>query len=268
MAPQAITFALELIATMNPQAVPLDVLHERIAELKSLQREYHSRQAKVATLQRRARKLETKLKHIRGQIDDLTRGSESHAVPGRAPKGKGFPAKVSVSNLTELIVEIVGAAGKPIKVQALADEVKTRDFATKSKNVHALVGTKVTQLVQRGILRRTAGRRGVVLRKSKEGASPAAQNGRAPEHHSRNGAVKAKKKTANAPATRNGQQSLQSVLTGILSKSRRPLSAQELADQARAGGYQSKSQDFKNVIWVTLRKMGAEKVPNKGFRLR
>lgn len=61
---------------------------------------------------------------------------------------------------------------------------------------------------------------------------------------------------------------LQSVLTSILSKSRKPLTAQELADQARVAGYESKSKDFKNVIWVTLGKMGAEKVPDQGFRLK
>ena len=58
------------------------------------------------------------------------------------------------------------------------------------------------------------------------------------------------------------------MLTDILSKSRKPLSAQELADQARATGYESKSKDFRNVVWTTLGKMDVERVPDKGFRLK
>ena len=122
-------------------------------------------------------------------------------------------------------------------------------------------------MVKQGVLRRAARRRGVVLSKSKtESKAPPAQKVHAGAH-SRNGTPPAKTPAA-APATRNGQPSLQSVLIGILTKSRKPLSAQELADQAHAGGYESKSKDFRNVVWTTLGKMNVEKVPDKGFRLK
>lgn len=259
---------------MNSQTVSLDDLAQRISELKSLQREYHSRQRKVAVLKRRARKLENKLKQVRGQIDELTKGSEETAAPERAPRVKRRAAKLpamkaatpktSAPKLADLVVEIVREAGRPIMIQAIADEVKRRKFSTKSKNIRNLVSTVVTKLVARGMVRRTAGRKGIVLRQPKAASKPTSSE--KPPGDSQNGAP-AKTPTA-TPATRNGQPSLQSVLAGILGKSRRPLSAQELADQARAAGYKTKSKDFPHVIWTTLGKMDVERVPDKGFRLK
>ena len=63
--------------------------------------------------------------------------------------------------------------------------------------------------------------------------------------------------------------SLHEVLTHVLAKSSKPLTAQELADRVTASGYESKSKDLKNVIWVSIGKLATvERVPGEGYRLK
>jgi hypothetical protein len=59
------------------------------------------------------------------------------------------------------------------------------------------------------------------------------------------------------------------ILTDLLAKSPRPLAARELARQAKALGYRTKSGDFTNVVWVMLGKMDqVENVSGQGYRLK
>jgi DNA repair exonuclease SbcCD ATPase subunit len=63
--------------------------------------------------------------------------------------------------------------------------------------------------------------------------------------------------------------SLHEVLTQILAKSSRPLTAAELAAQVLQTGYETKSKDFKNVIWVSVGKMkNIQRVAGKGYALK
>src|SRR5205823_3798199 len=84
----------------------------------------------------------------------------------------------------------------------------------------------------------------------------------------------AKKKSSAGKPTgskpREGKkQTLREALTQVLSKSTRPLSTQELADRAVQNGYQTKSKDLKNVIWVGIGHMNnIERVPGIGYRLK
>jgi hypothetical protein len=51
--------------------------------------------------------------------------------------------------------------------------------------------------------------------------------------------------------------------------SRRPLTARELADLVLASGYQTKSKNFMEVMWVALSQMtNFKKVPDKGYVLK
>jgi hypothetical protein len=59
------------------------------------------------------------------------------------------------------------------------------------------------------------------------------------------------------------------VLTELLAKSQQPLPARELAKQAKARGYRTKSKKFVEVLWVMLGKMdNVENVPGLGYRLK
>jgi hypothetical protein len=74
------------------------------------------------------------------------------------------------------------------------------------------------------------------------------------------------------PPSRDGQEQqlpLRTLLTNLLAKSRRPLTAWELADQVLASGYQTKSKNFMEVMWVALSQMkNIKKVPDKGYILK
>ena len=63
--------------------------------------------------------------------------------------------------------------------------------------------------------------------------------------------------------------SLKEALIQVLAKSSRPLTTQQLADQVLASGYQTKSKDFKNVIWLGIGNLdNVENIRGKGYRLR
>jgi hypothetical protein len=62
---------------------------------------------------------------------------------------------------------------------------------------------------------------------------------------------------------------LRGSLKNLLAKSRRALTARELADQVLASGYQTKSKNFMEVMWVALSQMkNIKKVPDKGYILK
>src|SRR5260370_180542 len=58
-------------------------------------------------------------------------------------------------------------------------------------------------------------------------------------------------------------------VTKILAGSPEPIPGRELADKVLASGYQTKSKNFMNVIWVGVGKMAnVENVLGKGYRLK
>jgi hypothetical protein len=65
------------------------------------------------------------------------------------------------------------------------------------------------------------------------------------------------------------QPSLRAILIELLTKSKRPASARELAEKALATGYRTASKNFLGVVWTALgQNDNFENVPDKGWRLR
>jgi len=146
--------------------------------------------------------------------------------------------------------------------------VRRRNFPSRAGNLLKQVTTRVGELVNKGVLRRTADRKAVSLPKGSPGKKPTPPPAPAPA--AQTPSPKAPKAPSTPPAEAGrGQSSLRLVLTRILQKSSKPLGGGELARRARAAGYQSQSKDFTNVVWVTLGKMDdVEHLPGKGYRLK
>jgi hypothetical protein len=122
-----------------------------------------------------------------------------------------------------------------------------------------MVHSRVGELLKKGLLRRAKDEPGVLPGAKVAAAKPA------PKAATKEPAPKALR----AKHAGLKQPSLREVLTKVLQKSKQPLSGAELAKQALAAGYQSKSKDFANLVWVSLGKMdNVENVAGKGYRLK
>src|SRR5258708_3196221 len=148
-------------------AEPLDTLAQRIArqqaELEALRQEYAAQQTQLAELTQRKEELDNQLRQVAAEIQALAQGSaEPPAAPVEkpAPDGQkaGPPGKVAA-----LVGHILSEQRQPLTARQLADEVVRRNFQTTSKDILALVQTRVGDLVHRGILRKAEGQPGVVV---------------------------------------------------------------------------------------------------------
>jgi len=267
-------------------ATSLDTLAQHIArqqtELEALRREYETRQTSLADLNRQKQALKAQLRQIDADIRATAQGSPPGQAPASRPTGRpkrgGRKAKrkhpkttpgpataVRPNSLPALLLDILGKARSPLAVKQIAMEVVRRKYQTTSSNLPAMVDTRVRDLVKRGLIQRASGQPGFVLAGSgvaRAGKTTAAANGSA-----KNGAVAAK---AAAPPKTNGQQlPLRALVTNLLAKSRRPLRARDLADQILASGYQTKSKNFIDVMWVALGQMdNIANVAGKGYVLK
>jgi hypothetical protein len=62
---------------------------------------------------------------------------------------------------------------------------------------------------------------------------------------------------------------LTAVITKLLSESAEPIPARELGARVLATGYQTRSKDFTNVIWVAVSKLNnVENIAGRGYRLK
>jgi hypothetical protein len=240
---------------MANTAIPLQDLAQRISQqqaaLEKLRKEYQARQTHLRELTRRKEHLQAQLHKVEAEIHGLDKGvppaAKSGAWPGKKPGGG--------ASLAQLVVEVVTAAGRPVTADELAAEVVRRKFPTSGPNIAGLVGTQVYHLVKKGLLKRANGQAGVVP----AGPLPART---AP-------AAKPQGATARPPAAAAGAPSLAAVVTKVLAKSARPLSARALAEAVLASGCQTKSKDFPNVISACVGKMAnVEHVPGQGYRLK
>jgi hypothetical protein len=272
-------------------AAPLDVLAQQIArqqaELEALRREYETRQTRLTDLSRRKEELTAQLQQVEADIHATTQGQpprpasakpakptaprpQPHGRPPQPATPAAKPKPARPHTLPALLVAIVRQAAGPRTVAQLAQEVVRRQFPTTSGNVPRLVATRVKDLVKRGLLSPAPEHGGFVLAQPVAGAKmPAAKATPAPKASGKNGAVSAK---AALPAKRHAQQHqlpLRVLLTNLLAKSRRPLAARALAEQVLAGGYQTKSTNFVEVVWAMLVKMdNVENVPGQGYLLK
>jgi hypothetical protein len=226
--------------------------------------------ARLAILNRRRETLRTDLRDVEAQIEaatpDRRTAETSPPIPATQSAPETTSPKQQTRSETSLAAFLIGLVregkGKPVPIATLKAETVRRGFPTTSSNLKGIVETRASELARRGLLRRDPTSGGYLLPETKSGQEAI------PTPASKSPAA-SKKSRKPAPQTRNGQPSLRSVLLGILKKVGRTLSAQELADQAKAAGYRSTSKDLRSVVWVTMRNMPeAEHDPKGGYRLK
>lgn len=248
-----------------PAILPLRDLAQRIydqeAELIRLREELESRQNLLAQLESRRAELLDQLAEVESAINEA--GASS--VPLRPPvksepiAKRGRPAGGNRMSLARFLVELVRNANGPVTSKDLHEEAIRLKYPTTSKNFRSVIETRLVELVKAGVLARLPDQSGVVL-------GEAADTGAA-EIASSDEGKGAKKKVRSEKSGK--KKSLQAVITKILARSNRPLPSKELARRILRSGYETKSSDFKNVVWVALSKMeNVERIPREGYRLK
>jgi Fe2+ or Zn2+ uptake regulation protein len=275
--------------------VPMDSLVQRIAdqqsELESLRKEFEARQARLERLKTKREDLEARLRGLDAEIEAVNQGKTRPRGPVKPIAAKPAPAPGAVASapnpvkptaakpapasgagasapkkMIDWIMEIVSEAPGPLTPKEIANELQRRGFPTTSNIFPRIVQARLYELVTKGILQRATGQPGVVLGKSKPSSN--AQPGRA------GSGQKETKKTVPARKSSGGKDKpkktpLRSIVAQILGKSQRPMAARELAQRVQAHGYETKSKDLTNVMWVMLGKMdNVENVPGEGYRLK
>ena len=265
---------------MPTVSVPFQDLAHRIAqqeaELAKLRQELESRRGHLAELTRRKETLQNELAKVEkdieavGQAGVLKPTVSATRTPATTSVSKAAAKPFEGMSLPTYLVQLVGKAKSPITAKELTEEVVRNKFPTTSKNVQAMVKTRVHDLVRKGLLCRAGDSSGVVLAQAKRSSESVATKVAATAP--KTGKVKAAsaKPTATASQVEPPKwRSLHEVLTHVLSKSSRPLSAQELAERVTQSGYESKSKDLKNVIWTGIKKLATvERIPGEGYRLK
>lgn len=272
---------------MTTRVIPLQALAQRInqqqAELDKLRQEYEARQADLRRYALRKEELQAELLRVETEIQGLAQGAKPPAsvAPTAAPAApkrpvakasspKPTPAPAEPLTLPKLLLQIVREAKGPMTVKTLTEEAVRRNYVTTSKNLAALVDTRISELIKKGLVRRAKNQPGVVA------VSGSAKGPTLPVKVAPPAAAKPAKKsvTPKAAATpafaasKSGP-SLTSVIAKILGESSEPVPARELAAKVLATGYQTKSKDFTNVIWVAVAKMdNVENVSGRGYRLK
>ena len=263
---------------MPTVSVPFQDLAERIqqqeTELANLRQELESRRSQLSELTRRKEELQAELAKVDKDIEAVGQASvpkptvsatRTPVITGNSKATAKPPGSVS---LPAYLVHLVRQAKGPITVKALAEDVVRNKFPTTSTNIAGMVQTRVSDLVKKGLLRRASDSSGVVLVQAPVVSKSVATKVQAASP--KNG----KKKVPSArPAASTVEptkwRSLHEVLTHVLAKSSRPLSAQELVEGVTQSGYESKSKDLKNVIWTSLGKLATvERVAGQGYRLK
>ena len=264
---------------MPTVSIPFQDLAQRIqqqeAELAKLRQELESRRGHLAELTRRKEALQNELAKVEKDIEAVGQAGvlESTGSAARVPAtthGSKAPTKpLKGMSLPTYLVQLVRQAKSPITAKELTDEVVRNKFPTTSKNVQAMVKTRVHDLVRKGLLRRAGDSSGVVLAQAQPSTKSVTTKVAAAPKNSKVKAASVKPVTSITHVEPPKWRSLHEVLTHVLSKSSRPLSAQELKDRVTQSGYESKSKDLKNVIWVSIKKFAnVERVPGQGYRLK
>jgi hypothetical protein len=259
--------------------LPLSELAQRLAKKQSeLQHARQAYDARLANLSKQKAALESQLRDVEKEIQAVGKATPA-AAPKSAPKSAPTAKRAAVAprprgasgqTLPGLLVELVRAAGGPVTVKELTQQVVRSKFQTTSTNIPRMVNNKVGELVKRGLLRRATGRPGVVLgqapaAKAKAAAKPAANSKKSAKPAP---AAKPAAKPA-AAAADHAKGSLRALLVQLLAQSNRPLRAKELADLALQKGYKTTSGTFVNVVWDALNKLSdVENVRGKGYQLK
>jgi hypothetical protein len=266
----------------------LDDLTQRISQqqsaLQALRHELQTRRQQLADLNQRKKGLVSQLREIDEEIATLAGGTKPAKGKTRRPQtgthkanGARTPSRLVVvsqtapsapsarlngkQSLPSLLLAILGEMRRPMTVRELAKEAKRRGFRSKSKIFQKSVESRCYDLKKRGLVQHPSGQPGFVLTSSATQTNlPVASNSKR--------ATSAAKPTRSSTAGRTANQlPLNQVLVNILAKSRQPLPAKELARRVLESGYQTKSKQFLDVIWVSLGKLkNVENVPGVGWR--
>jgi uncharacterized protein YhaN len=257
---------------MSTATVSLEGLAEHIAnqqaELDALHKELESRQARMAKLNQRKEALEQRLRRLDAEIEAVSQGkmrkgrrSKARRAKPTAPASSTPPAPPK--RMADMLVDIVREAKTPLTAKPLADELQKQGFYLTSPKLPRIVQARLNELVRDGVLRCAEDQPGVTMAKGPDRSK--ARTGR------KRGRKKSAARRTSHRVTADGQPkvSLRSIVTEILAKSTRPMGAAELAEQAKARGWVTKSKDPKNVLWVMLGKMeDVENVSGEGYRLK
>jgi hypothetical protein len=270
---------------------PLNDLARRIskreAELQRLRHEFEERQQKLASLSQRKEGLQAQIRQIEAETALLVtgkvnlRGSKQvkRAKRQQARKAKSTLATATASSgrkgpsaglsLPHLIVKIVQEAHSPLSVNQIAKEALGRGFTSSSRNFPKMVAIRLHELRKKGMLRSADDQSGFVLGKSSRTRAESVHRSAPSKRDSRNGTPAGWNHSKSSKGKHKGQNSLRSVLTKLLERSKGPLLVRDLAKQALASGYHSKSNDFENVVQVTVGRMDElVNVRGKGYRLK
>ncbi|HEY7424087.1 MAG TPA: hypothetical protein VH682_07615 [Gemmataceae bacterium] len=281
-------------------AVSLEELQQQISqrelELQALRQELETRQNQFATLASRKEDLLTQLRQIEADIAALTATSPPPATVSPAPAEVVAPTSpphaADQPKLADLIVTMLREDGRTMTSRQLREEALRRGYQSGSRNLVKTIEVRIQDLKQKGVVRRASGQPGYVLTPSAEAAkartaqkapqpAPARTKKATPQAARPAKPTPAAKKTSRPDAGTSGaakatgsvrrasQPPLQEVLTGLLQKSRQPLSGAELAKQALAVGYRTKSAAFVDVVWSKLGEMdNVEHVRGRGYQLK
>jgi hypothetical protein len=281
-----LSFAWERHFTMTTAL--LDDLAQRISQqqsaLQALRQELQTRRQQLADLNQRKKGLLSQLREIDEEIATLAGGTKPAKVKTTRPqtgtrkaKGARTPSRQAVvsqralsapsaqtngkQSLPNLLLAILGKLRRPMTVRELTKEARRRGFRTKSKDFAKNVESRCYDLQKRGLVRHPIGQPGYML-------TPAATqtNLPVPSNSKRRISTTKPMRSSTAGATVN-QLPLNQVLVNILANSREPLPAKELARRVLDSGYQTKSKQFLDVIWVALGKLkNVQNVPGVGWR--
>jgi hypothetical protein len=258
--------------------MPTISLEEQIAhlerELEALRRERESRKHQLTTLARRKQELQSQLKQVEAEIAAL---SSTQAAATEQPK-KAVPSAPPLQSpsagkpkLGELVLTLLGEAGKPMTARQLSEVVQQRGFRLSGNNPVKSVEARVQEMKKKGLVRRASGQPGYSLVSSAPGAKTEKAKS-APVAHPKRAKTAAKPATASksAPPKQRGKQpSLRQAITDVLKNSRKPLSSSELAERVLASGYKSDSKNFMDAIWSMIGQMdNIERLEGKGYRLK
>ncbi len=191
------------------------------------------------------------------------------AKPAAAPITKALaPAKATGQpRLADLILDsLKGAKGKPLTVRQLTDESMKRGFTTTSSLPYKVVESRVQELSKKGIVARSKDQPGWILAKAP--TAPATAKTPPPT------VVKPAKPAANGKApvipkdNPPARTTLRAEIISVLKRSKRPLPLKELSERILAGGYETVSTDFANVLGVALKKLeNVKRIPGEGYLL-
>ena len=272
-------------------AVSVEDLQQQITqreqELRTLRQELESRQNELARLASRKEQLQTQLRQVEAEIAALA--ARSPVRPDAVPTTPPAPAQ---PRLADLIVTMLRHAGQAMTSRQLRDEALRRGYQTTSRNLAKTIEARLQDLKRQGRVRKATGRDGYLLVRSTPGvqagtakktpqpapgkskeATPQATRpvkpGSAAKKDSRPSATVSGAAKPTGPVQREPQPPLRYILTTLLKKSSKLLSARELADHALAGGYRTNSANFVKVVGIRLGQMdNVAYLPDKGYRLK